>query len=61
MKTTLQRGLLMVPWAVSLDTIDGGYFGRKSASGTTSGIFAGSTPDLNSWHGGPINGLPVRS
>src|SRR5579862_5041993 len=43
-------GRLYLPWAVSLDTIDGGYFGRKSAGGMTSGIFAGSTPDLTSWH-----------
>ena len=43
-------GRLYLPWAVSLDTIDGGYFGRKSAFGMTTGIFAGSTPDLNSWH-----------
>ena len=43
-------GRLYLPWAVSLDTIDGGYLGRKSAFGMTAGIFAGSTPDLNSWH-----------
>ena len=43
-------GRLYLPWAVSLDTIDGGYFGRKSAGGMTTGIFAGSTPDLTSWH-----------
>jgi len=42
-------GRLYLPWAVSLDTIDGGYFGRK-ISGATTGIFAGSTPDLTSWH-----------
>jgi hypothetical protein len=46
-------GRLYLPWAVSLDTIDGGYFGRKSALGMTSGVFAGSTPDLNSWHWKP--------
>lgn len=43
-------GRLYLPWAASLDTIDGGYIGRKSALGMTSGIFMGSTPDLNSWH-----------
>jgi hypothetical protein len=43
-------GRLYLPWAVSLDTVDGGYFGRKLFSGNASGIFAGSTPDLNSWH-----------
>ena len=43
-------GRLYLPWAVSLDTIDGGYFGRKFAAGNTTGVFAGSTPDLSSWH-----------
>lgn len=43
-------GRLYLPWAVSLDTIDGGYFGVKSRGGMTTGVFAGSTPDLTSWH-----------
>jgi hypothetical protein len=43
-------GRLYLPWAVSLDTIDGGYFGRKAALGMTAGVFAGSTPDLSSWN-----------
>jgi hypothetical protein len=43
-------GRLYLPWAVSLDTVDGAYFGRKLVRGNTSGVFAGSTPDLNSWH-----------
>jgi AMIN domain len=43
-------GRLYLPWAVSLDTIDGGYFGRKFGLGNTTGVFAGSTPDLSSWH-----------
>jgi AMIN domain len=43
-------GRLYLPWAVSLDTIDGGYLGRKFPLRNTSGIFAGSTPDLSSWH-----------
>jgi hypothetical protein len=43
-------GRLYLPWAVSLDTIDGGYLGFKPRSGMTTGIFAGSTPDLSSWH-----------
>jgi hypothetical protein len=42
-------GRLYLPWASSLDTIDGGYFGRRVAEGTTAGIFAGSTPDPTSW------------
>ena len=43
-------GRLYLPWAVSLDTIDGGYVGRKIASGVTAGVFFGSTPDPTSWH-----------
>ncbi len=42
-------GRLYLPWAVSLDTIDGGYFGRKLPMGITAGAFAGSTPDISSW------------
>jgi hypothetical protein len=43
-------GRLYLPWAVSLDTVDGGYLGHKFRLGNTSGMFAGSTPDLSSWH-----------
>ncbi|MGD0215833.1 MAG: AMIN domain-containing protein, partial [Terriglobales bacterium] len=43
-------GRLYLPWAVSLDTIDGGYLGRKVASGVTAGVFLGSTPDQTDWH-----------
>jgi hypothetical protein len=46
-------GRLYLPWAVSLDTIDGGYFGRKLGGGVTTGIFAGSKPDPNSWDYAP--------
>ncbi len=46
-------GRLYLPWAVSLDTIDGGYVGRKVASGVTAGVFLGSTPDPASWHYSP--------
>ena len=42
-------GRLYVPWATSLDSIDGGYFGRRLKQGVTAGIFAGSTPDPTSW------------
>lgn len=45
-------GRLYLPWASSLDTIDGGYFGRRS-HGVTTGIFAGSTPDPTSWDYNP--------
>jgi len=46
-------GRLYLPWASSLDTIDGGYVGRRVASGVTVGAFAGSTPDPTSWHYNP--------
>ncbi len=46
-------GRMYLPWAPSLDTIDGGYFGRRIAQGTTAGIFAGSTPDPTSWSYNP--------
>jgi hypothetical protein len=45
-------GRLYLPWASSLDTIDGGYFGHRF-HGTTMGIFAGSTPDPTSWDYNP--------
>jgi hypothetical protein len=46
-------GRLYLPWASSLETIDGGYFGRQSSSRTVTGIFAGSTPDPTSWSYNP--------
>lgn len=46
-------GRLYLPWAVSLDTIDGGYVGRKLAHGVTTGVFFGSAPDPTSWHYAP--------
>ncbi len=42
-------GRLYLPWAPSLDTIDGGYFGKRLSKATTLGIFGGSTPDPSSW------------
>lgn len=46
-------GRLYLPWATSLDTIDGGYFGRHVTKGTILGIFAGSTPDPTSYSYNP--------
>lgn len=46
-------GRLYLPWANSLDTIDGGYFGKRLSKGTTLGIFGGSTPDPTSWNYSP--------
>lgn len=50
---TLGIGRLFVPWAPSLSTIDGGYFGRKLTRKVTFGFFAGSTPDPSSWSYNP--------
>jgi hypothetical protein len=41
-------GRLFVPWASSLNTLDGFYLGRRYGK-TTFGIFAGSAPDPTSW------------
>ncbi len=46
-------GRLYLPWATSLDTIDGGYVGRKLTKGVTSGVFLGSTPDPTSYSYAP--------
>jgi hypothetical protein len=46
-------GRLYLPWASSLDTLDGGYFGRRIHSGVITGVFAGSTPDPTSWNYSP--------
>ncbi|HVO61175.1 MAG TPA: AMIN domain-containing protein [Terriglobales bacterium] len=46
-------GRLYLPWATSLDTIDGGYIGRKVSNIATVGMFAGSTPDPTSWSYAP--------
>ena len=46
-------GRLYLPWAPSLSTIDGGYFGRKISRKVTIGLFAGSTPDPSSWSYNP--------
>ncbi len=43
-------GRMYLPWASSLDTIDGGYFGRRLSSTATAGVFAGTTPDPTSWN-----------
>jgi len=46
-------GRLYLPWASSLEAIDGGYVGRKLTSGTLLGAFAGSTPDPTAWNYNP--------
>lgn len=46
-------GRLYLPYAPSLDTIDGGYFGKRLGRGATLGVFGGSTPDPSSWDYSP--------
>lgn len=43
-------GRLLLPWAASLDTIDGGYYARRLGRSVTTGVFAGTTPDPTSWN-----------
>jgi len=49
----LGAGRLYLPWASSLETLDGGYFGARAGHGTTLGLFGGSTPDPTSWNYNP--------
>jgi hypothetical protein len=46
-------GRYLLPWAPSLNTMDGGYFARRLGGGLTAGIFAGSTPDPLAWNYNP--------
>jgi hypothetical protein len=46
-------GRLYLPWASSLETIDGGYVARQFTSKTVTGVFAGATPDPTSWSFNP--------
>ncbi len=46
-------GRLFLPWANSLETIDGGYLAHRIGRRFTAGTFAGSTPDPTSWNYNP--------
>jgi hypothetical protein len=46
-------GRLFIPYATSLETIDGGYIGFRVSKVTTLGVFAGSTPDPTSYSYNP--------
>lgn len=50
---TMGIGRLYLPWAPSLSTIDGVYYGRKISRKVTVGFFGGSTPDPSSWSYNP--------
>lgn len=46
-------GRMYLPWASSLDAIDGGYIGGRTPGGLILGILAGTTPDPASWDYNP--------
>jgi len=46
-------GRLYLPWAPSLDTIDGGYVGFRPSKHSTIGVYGGSTPDPTSFSYNP--------
>ena len=50
---TFGIGRFFLPWAPSLNTIDGAYYGRRIGGYTTVGAFAGSAPDPTSWSYNP--------
>jgi hypothetical protein len=50
---TVGVGRLYLPYAPSLSTIDGGYFGYRINQRVTVGVFGGSTPDPTSWSYAP--------
>jgi len=50
---TMGVGRLFLPYAPSLSTIDGGYFGYRVSTRLTVGMFGGSTPDPTSWSYAP--------
>jgi len=46
-------GRVLVPWASSLSTLDGGYVGVRLNRTVTVGSFAGTTPDPTAWNYDP--------
>lgn len=46
-------GRFLLPWAPSLSTIDGGYFGRRLGTEFTAGVFGGTTPNPTAWNYDP--------
>ncbi len=48
-RNVLGFGRLLLPWASSLSTLDGGYYGRRLRDVATVGVFGGSTPDPTAW------------
>jgi len=52
-KWTAGIGRLYIPWATSLETVDGGYVARHLSEKVSVGIFGGSTPDPTAWNYDP--------
>jgi hypothetical protein len=50
-------GRMYLPWATSLEVIDGGYVARSMSRGSVVGVFAGSTPDPTAWNYNPARKL----
>jgi len=50
---TAGLGRLYLPWASSLEVIDGGYVARSVSRGSLVGAFMGSTPDPTAWNYNP--------
>ncbi len=50
---TMGVGRLYLPWASSLEVIDGGYVGLQLSGKVTTGIFGGSSPDPTAWNYNP--------
>jgi hypothetical protein len=50
-------GRLYLPWATSLEVIDGGYVARSMSRDSVVGVFAGSTPDPTAWNYNPARKL----
>jgi len=50
---TFGVGRLYLPWATSLQVIDGGYAGAKVKGPMTLGVFGGSSPDPTAWNYDP--------
>jgi hypothetical protein len=46
-------GRLYLPWASSLEVIDGGYVARSMSTTSIVGVFMGSTPDPTAWNYNP--------
>jgi hypothetical protein len=46
-------GRLYLPWASSLEVIDGGFVARSMSSTSILGVFMGSTPDPTAWNYNP--------